>query len=318
MNTNPIISVIVPIYNVEKYIRRCIESILAQTFADFELLLVDDGSSDNCPSVCDSYAERDTRVIVIHKANGGLPAARKSGFERAKGDYIAFVDGDDWVELQYLELLYACAKENNSDLVFCGFKKQYAHKTECEDHQLPADKNDMVSLYLRFPVYMNSFCNKLIRTNLLQKDDVSFPFGISMGEDMFVTFKLVQYASRISQVHEALYNYDRSNEHSITHTITEKHAQDHLRLSEDMMRFLENHHIQQFISVAQFYCLKAKLLFLILHTFDKKTWLSLHPDSHAYIWKVPLRIDYKVMLWLASKGLFAPTLFIQKIKQLVK
>ncbi len=100
------ISVIVPIYRIEKYLPECIDSLLDQSFLNFELLLVDDGSPDNCPKICDDYAEKDSRVKVIHKENGGLLSARKAGLKNAKGKYIAFVDGDDWVDKFYLDTLF--------------------------------------------------------------------------------------------------------------------------------------------------------------------------------------------------------------------
>ncbi len=100
----PLFSIIIPVYNVEKYLNKCVDSVLNQTFTDFEVILVDDGSPDNCPAICDSYAEKDKRVRVIHKQNGGLICARKSGLEAARGDYIGFVDSDDWIEENMYEL----------------------------------------------------------------------------------------------------------------------------------------------------------------------------------------------------------------------
>lgn len=100
----PLFSIIIPVYNVEKYLNKCVDSVLNQTFTDFEVILVDDGSTDNCPAICDSYAEKDKRVKVIHKPNGGLINARKSGLEIADGNYIGFVDSDDWIEPEMYEL----------------------------------------------------------------------------------------------------------------------------------------------------------------------------------------------------------------------
>ncbi len=107
---NPYLSIIVPVYKVEPYIHQCVDSILAQTFADFELILVDDGSPDNCPRICDEYAELDPRVKVIHKANGGLVSARKAGLRAARGKYIGYVDSDDWVEAKNVRVIMQCSK----------------------------------------------------------------------------------------------------------------------------------------------------------------------------------------------------------------
>ena len=109
----PKISVIVPVYNVEKYLRRCVDSILSQTFSDFELILVDDGSPDGRPGICDDYKESDDRVRVIHKKNGGVSSARNAGLEEARGEWIAFIDSDDWVCRKYLDILFKACVENN-------------------------------------------------------------------------------------------------------------------------------------------------------------------------------------------------------------
>ena len=116
----PTISVIVPVYKVEPYIHRCIDSILAQTFTDFELILVDDGSPDNCPAICDEYAEIDNRIHVIHQENGGLSAARNSGMAAADGEYITFVDSDDYIAEKMLEEMYIAITDNDCDIAMCA------------------------------------------------------------------------------------------------------------------------------------------------------------------------------------------------------
>ena len=117
---NPEISVIVPVYKVEKYLNECIDSILAQTFTDFEVILVDDGSPDNCPAMCDAAAERDERVRVIHKANGGVSTARNAGLAAARGNWVGFVDSDDVIDKTYLEKLYCAGKQSGAEIVACN------------------------------------------------------------------------------------------------------------------------------------------------------------------------------------------------------
>ena len=115
-------SVIVPIYNIEKYLRRCIDSVLAQSFTDYELILVDDGSPDNCPAICDAYAQKDARIKVIHKENGGLGYARNTGMEVACGEYVGFLDSDDYVGPEMYEALYTAAEKNDADLAMSGVR----------------------------------------------------------------------------------------------------------------------------------------------------------------------------------------------------
>lgn len=117
------VSIIVPIYNVEKYLDRCMESLLNQTLKDIEIIMVDDGSPDNCPKMCDEYAKKDSRVKVIHKRNAGLGEARNSGLKIISGKFVAFVDSDDFVELDMYEKLYTAAENMKSDTVYCGFSK---------------------------------------------------------------------------------------------------------------------------------------------------------------------------------------------------
>lgn len=137
-------SVIVPIYKVEKYVRKCIESILSQTYEDYELILVDDGSPDNCPSICDEYAEKDRRIIVIHKSNGGLVSARNIGVQTASGDYICYVDGDDWIQNNFLETIYNRGiSQDNPDMVVFGALRQY------ENHQVKIPAGAPEGLYIK-------------------------------------------------------------------------------------------------------------------------------------------------------------------------
>ncbi len=119
----PIISIIVPVYNVEKYLRPCLDSIMAQTFKDFEAVLVDDGSTDCSGQICDEYAQRDSRLVVIHKQNEGVAKARITAFEHSKGEYITFIDADDYIDERYVEHLYECIEKNNADASCCQYYK---------------------------------------------------------------------------------------------------------------------------------------------------------------------------------------------------
>ena len=116
------ISVIVPIYNVEKYVNKCVGSIVNQTYTNLEIILVDDGSPDRCPEICDEWAKKDSRIKVIHKKNGGLSDARNAGMKIASGDYIAFVDSDDWIAPEMYERLLMAIKNDNSDIAACAVK----------------------------------------------------------------------------------------------------------------------------------------------------------------------------------------------------
>ena len=125
--SSPKISIIVPVYNVEKYIRRCLDSIAAQTFTDWECICVDDGTPDASGKICDEYAQKDGRFVVIHKENGGVSSARNVGLDVAKGEYVTFCDSDDWVEKEMLEVFYNTALKNDAEVVISGFRTTDEH-----------------------------------------------------------------------------------------------------------------------------------------------------------------------------------------------
>ena len=136
------ISIIVPIYNVAEYLEECIQSILVQRMNSIEIILVDDGSTDGCAELCDFYAEKDRRIIVIHKENGGLVSARKEGLKRATGKYIAYVDGDDWIEPNMFEKMYHILLEENVDIIMCGRYENSVIWERQVFHGIPAGKYD--------------------------------------------------------------------------------------------------------------------------------------------------------------------------------
>ena len=134
------VSIILPIYNVEKYLDRCMDSLLNQTLKDIEIIMVDDGSPDNCPQMCDEYAKKDSRVKVVHKKNGGLGFARNSGLDIANGEYVAFVDSDDYVGLDMYKTLYDRAEADKCDAVFCGFRTEVRENKWMYSDEVDADK----------------------------------------------------------------------------------------------------------------------------------------------------------------------------------
>ncbi len=200
----PAISVIVPVYNVEKYLDRCVRSILNQTFSDFELILVDDGSPDNCGSMCDSYAKQDARVQVIHKKNGGLSDARNVGKAVATGEYILFVDSDDYIKEIALEDLYRLAKKNNADIVIgeiCNCYEKYHDSEPITLTSSVCSGTEALKEALHGTV---SICGKLISREMAAKHD--FPIGRT-SEDAFFTPALLLDVQVAVITNEMLYFY---------------------------------------------------------------------------------------------------------------
>lgn len=227
--TPPLVSVIVPIYRIEDYLPKCIDSLLNQSFSNFELILVDDGSPDNCPDICDEYAQKDSRIKVIHKENGGLLSARKAGLENARGKYVANVDGDDWVDKYYLDVLFKLAEANAADLVITGHFREFDGKIETIKPKFTGvfDEKEIQSSILPKAIYNGRFCehkistyvwNKLFRRELLQKILFDVPNEIIMGEDAAITYGYLSIAKKIAISRIPLYYY-RQRHDSIVKSI---------------------------------------------------------------------------------------------------
>lgn len=200
----PCISVIVPIYNVEKYIHKCVDSLLAQTYPHLEIILVDDGSPDGCPAICDAYAEKDGRVRVIHKENGGLSDARNAGLEIASGEYIGFVDSDDWIEPDMFEYLYN-GMAGGAEISVCGVLEHRTYRIEIKNAPTDIVYTAEDALNEMFFDRMENYAwNKLYEARLWK--DVRFPTGKNF-EDVLTIYKTFERASRVAVLREAKYHY---------------------------------------------------------------------------------------------------------------
>lgn len=212
----PQISVIVPVYKVEQYLNRCVDSILNQTYTDLEIILVDDGSPDNCPAICDDYAAQDARVKVIHKKNGGLSSARNAGLDAAHGDYIAFVDSDDWVDPEMYEALIKLAEEHDADIVQSEYRFYRPWKTE--NKILDCDNRGTVDCYtnmealeaLYFGPQMFDGITIMVWTKIYKAEllkDIRFVEGY-IHEDVEFTPRVLYAAKKIIKYNKSFYNYN--------------------------------------------------------------------------------------------------------------
>lgn len=201
----PKISIIVPVYKAETYLYRCVDSILAQTFTDWELLLIDDGSPDRSGDICDEYAQKDTRIRVIHKENGGVSSARQRGLDESIGEYTIHADPDDWVEPEMLEGLYNKAKEEDADMVICDFIYEYKTRSIiCKQHLDSCDAEYI--LKQMFSQQLPGMCwNKLIRRECYIKYNISFPKDIIRWEDLYVICSLLMHPIKCAYLSKAFY-----------------------------------------------------------------------------------------------------------------
>lgn len=208
----PLISVIVPIYNVEKYLDRCVESIVNQTYKKLEIILVDDGSPDNCPQMCESWAEKDKRIKVVHKENGGLSDARNAGMPFATGEIISFIDSDDWIELDMFEKMLNRMQKDNSDIVSCGVKWVEEDGSLIRDvtseNEILDNKTAMKEL-LNDSKLKQHVWNKIYKYDMIK--NIPFEKG-KYHEDVFWSYQIVGIAKKVSIIKESFYNYvQRSN-----------------------------------------------------------------------------------------------------------
>lgn len=203
---SPKISVIVPVYKAEAYLRKCLDSIAGQTYRNLEIILVDDGSPDNCGAICDEYAARDGRFVVIHQENGGVSTARNAGLAAATGDWIGWVDSDDWIEADMFEYLLTNALEYDADIAVCGRYEVYGKKKTLRSFQKTEclDRLSGLKLLLENDLMQNYLWDKLWRRELFQS--IFFPVGRTF-EDIAVMHRLFERADRVLCLPEAKYYY---------------------------------------------------------------------------------------------------------------
>lgn len=228
-------SIVIPIYKVENYLHKCVDSVLNQTFTDFEIILVDDGSPDYCPQICDDYAKKDSRVKVLHKKNGGQASARNAGLEIATGDYICYIDSDDYlIDNKVLERL-ADKTQNDPDIVHYKFVEWFekdGHVASCYfDYNVPTEGRSLAEVYCDLvdkDAYYNSAWSKIIKRSLLMDNNIRFEEGI-VGEDNEWYYHVVMVAKKLVLLDEPLYVYRRRSG-STTTSLTVKILRDQLHV----------------------------------------------------------------------------------------
>lgn len=239
-----LISIIVPIYNVEAYLKKCIESICEQSYKELEIILVDDESPDNCGHICDEYAKKDTRIKVIHKKNGGISDARNAGLDIATGEYIGFVDGDDYIHPQMFEILYNGINQNDADVSICLYKKVsdkeqvvYEQYDNTDDWLVIIDDKDKLkySFGEKSRVSFILLWNKLYKAKIF--DEIRFPYG-KTHEDQFTTYKTIHLADKVAYTKKELYYYIQ-RQGSIMHSDFSKKRLDDLDALKEKLELYE-------------------------------------------------------------------------------
>lgn len=231
----PKISVIIPVYKVEKFLRQCVNSVLAQTHSDLEVILVDDGSPDSCGAICDEFAAKDSRIKVIHKENGGVSAARNTGLDMATGQWVMFVDSDDLVDRHYAEFLLKAAEQSGADLICCGHNrfteepnlqsKERFEKYSVEEFSREEAMENAFSIW-----YKPNVWGKLVRRELFRF--VRFP-DAKRAEDLWVSYQLLAGCNKVAMMrHYAPYHY-RNTPQSAMSKITARYIEDDMKMRLD-------------------------------------------------------------------------------------
>ena len=214
LTNNHKISVIIPVYNAEKYLSRCIESIIDQTYSNYELLLINDGSKDNSGIVCDEYATKDQRIRVFHKTNGGVSTARNLGLEQALGEYVMFVDADDWIECDCLNVLYNTIQAENLDLLQFSFRTVSENGVIMQAYSAETSVLDLNG-YIEKDVFLVCVGGTIIKKSIIEINRLRFQEDLKLGEDQLFILSAMHFSKFIKRIPDVFYNYYQ-NENSAT------------------------------------------------------------------------------------------------------
>lgn len=317
---NPIISIIVPVYNVEEYLQRCIDSILNQSFKNFELILVNDGSTDNSLKICKEYLLNDPRVKIINKENGGLSSARNAGINIAKGRYIGFVDSDDWINKEMYKILYELCEKNNSDIAECRYTVTTGNEMNLDNSSnlitILNNEEAIKSLYTNTSYGSVVSWNKLYRCELFK--DIKFPEG-KLNEDQFTTYKLYYKSNKIVSIDKVLYYYFQSTKSIMRSEFTLKKL-DAIEAIESSHKFFEENNLYDLVlwndTLYSFVLIKYFIILLRNEQFDNKYRNSILEKFRGRFWlfikneHISIREKLLLMLFYVSPKLY---IFINKI-----
>lgn len=301
----PKISVIVPVYNTEKWLRRCVNSILSQTFADFELLLVDDGSTDASGAICDEYTNQDSRVRVFHKPNGGVSSARNLGLDNARGEWITFCDADDWIDPDYYNIIMSTDFSFKPDIIITGFRLQ--HKDGKDIYKYHPWGDNKIKNIQRLLISMGGTCvwGKFFKNDLVQKHKIQFPEGIRYCEDFKFCASAYIYSGNIFYVKDCSgYNYFERDS-SVCHNIDDTHIMEAVAMNVKIIELAKKENLYtQYIKPVCWRilsCTQDWVMFPSKHALLKTTFTL----KKKYILSCPLfwNIRQKLCIYLVHNNL---------------
>lgn len=287
----PRLSIIVPIYNVEKYLPQCLESLVNQTLKDIEIILVNDGSTDDSEAICASFAKKDKRIKMYSKPNGGLSDARNYGLCHASSDIVGFIDSDDYVDLDMFQVLLDLKERTNAEIAVGGVKMTTndgsVYLTRAVETEMVSKRHDAMEELLKSKRILNSVCNKIFDVSLFK--DIEFPIG-RLYEDEYVTYKLFDQANLIAMTNQVFYYY-RSSPQSITHKAFSEREFDRIYASQIKVEYIKKKY-PDLVQYAQRYLVYDCVMALSKMTNYEKSYDKLTRDNIRKNLKCFLQSDY--------------------------
>jgi len=325
---NDLISIIVPVYNAEKYLERCINSLINQSYSNIEIILINDGSNDKSGIICDDFSKKDLRIKVIHKINEGVSAARNDGIEKAKGRYISFVDADDWVEQNFLSEMYNKIKQYDVDYVTCGYNRVYENLKKVINNNASEKVFSSNEYIVKILNVQNGY--GFIHMKLINKEAIGnlrFNTNILVGEDALFNVQLCKRINRFLVYNKSLYNY-YLNLNSIVRNYDINYCNKYLKSMNVMNNYIRNNYSDEFIIQNLYNYIVYHILLICVnycyHPENEKRGVNLlketcniklFMDSIKYSNYENLSITRKISLFLIKKKLYTIMAFICKIRQ---
>lgn len=317
-----LVSVIIPVYNVEKYLRKCLDSVINQTYKELEIILVDDGSTDSSGKICDEYAQKDNRIKVIHKSNGGLSDARNVGIEKSNGEYICFIDSDDYIELDMFENLYKACIEKNVKIASCDKIRELENgkkiiEKRYEESRIITKKEAYSNILLFDP----AVCDKMFEKSLFA--NVRFPKG-KLYEDILTTNKLVEQCDYLYHVAKPFYHYIQRN-NSIVHQKFNIKKLDYIKNAKKLYEYIMKSYPELKEQCDAYYSLVLCTILCDIYG-DRKKFKKEYKEylNELKKYKKIINNNYyitkskKIMIKLINNNLIYIVIFIKRIRNIMK
>ena len=309
----PRLSIIIPVYNAENHIRKCLDSIISQGFFDYECIMVNDGSSDNSEAICQEYADINSRFVLVSKPNGGASSARNAGIEEAKGEYITFVDCDDFIINDIYKKAFEIIDETDADVVcFDMMQKTGDTETKIEFSDSGLEKN-----FINYGVYMHSVCNKLFRLKTIKENGYRFDEDLHTCEDFLFVFRSMSSADKIIYMDETGYQYN-INEQSLTHVIRDTEmAEDQRKAYQYLKEFCEKQDItEEYSELLKYRKLCWAILYLVLsNMYDPERYRKIAGEDEYWVYG---KKSLRMISYFASRGFDLPAGIYVSLKKLLK